>query len=146
MDSTCISPSCRLVADWMFRCHHDLSFRLHMREHRGKVRAEEHHGHSGDFPANDTVTHLTVSRTSLTRVAPRFENLRELRTVDLNTNQIDEIAEGAFRNLSKLESLVLRRNNISVVTSVTFLACQAFGTWTLATTSSCSWLLTASRS
>lgn len=74
-----------------------------------------------DFPANDTVTHLTVSRTSLTRVAPRFENLRELRTVDLNTNQIDEIAEGAFRNLSKLESLVLRRNNISVVTSVTFL-------------------------
>ena len=73
------------------------------------------------LPSNDTLQSLLIARTGIRQInASAFRYLRQLRTLDLNNNNIETLADGVFRDLAVLESLVLRRNCLTELSGETF--------------------------
>ena len=74
------------------------------------------------LPFNDTLQSLLIARTAIQHInVSAFRHLQHLRTLDLNNNNIDTLAnDGVFQGLALLESLVLRRNFLKEFSGETF--------------------------
>ncbi|RCN53792.1 leucine Rich repeat-containing domain protein [Ancylostoma caninum] len=75
------------------------------------------------IPANlpSSTTELRLEQNQITYVPPKaFQNLRNLRRLDLSKNSIVEVAPRAFQGLHTLNSLVLYGNNLTELPAEAF--------------------------
>lgn len=72
---------------------------------------------------------VLLHNNSLSSVPEFSANMTELQSLNLNRNQIEEIADDAFRNASALKQLRIEGNSICELKRYVFVFLTVFSVW-----------------